>query len=314
MESSFRNVAKKELSNSEDENELEPQILEKVMAKVVDIEKPGIGYSMVRSYPKDNESEIENSEFLRSIFECGLLGKELGDKGGKYHGESDKEQWAHNVRKDRNAVVYFNLTGTGRQEGDPKRNEIEQSYWVSGNSRISLLFDISSFKQEDPLDKEEYKNFKQKNKRYRLDYSGSGSVEDYKERGKVDTEHGFVLSHRIAPRNFMGIMVKLWLPSNTEEIERFIAEKKKDWPRIFTNLTPEELKNYEAYLRSDLSKHGKEDTDANHLIKEAKRIAKVMMEVYQGKEELIIPIYDVKGNMLWPKYMAYSEIKALEQD
>ena len=35
----------------------------------------------------------------------------------------------------------------------------------------------------------------------------------------------------------------------------------------------------------------------------------VMKDIEQDKPELLVPIYDLNGNLLWPKQMSYEEVK-----
>ncbi|MGA2418436.1 MAG: hypothetical protein ABSF55_04345 [Candidatus Staskawiczbacteria bacterium] len=35
------------------------------------------------------------------------------------------------------------------------------------------------------------------------------------------------------------------------------------------------------------------------------------MKKYKGREKLIVPIYDVSGNLLWPEQMAYDKVREL---
>ena len=43
--------------------------------------------------------------------------------------------------------------------------------------------------------------------------------------------------------------------------------------------------------------------------KRANEITSIMLKIYKGKEELLIPIYDFRGNLWWPKRMSYEEVK-----
>ncbi len=45
------------------------------------------------------------------------------------------------------------------------------------------------------------------------------------------------------------------------------------------------------------------NTEELNFIKEIER------EIYKYKEKLLLPIYDIKGNLLWPKQMSYEEVK-----
>lgn len=71
---------------------------------------------------------------------------------------------------------------------------------------------------------------------------------------------GFTISHRVPPRNFKGIVVRVSDESHT--------------------------------------------TNANVQV-----IVDTMLRVYSKTPDLLLPIYDTNGNLLWPKNMTYEEIK-----
>ena len=48
--------------------------------------------------------------------------------------------------------------------------------------------------------------------------------------------------------------------------------------------------------------------------KRAKEIAEVLQETYKDKPQLILPIYDVYGNLYWPKQMSYKEVKKFVEE
>ena len=52
----------------------------------------------------------------------------------------------------------------------------------------------------------------------------------------------------------------------------------------------------------------KED-DRENLLARASEIGKIELELDKEKPHLINPIYDVNGNLLWPKQMSYEEVK-----
>ena len=55
----------------------------------------------------------------------------------------------------------------------------------------------------------------------------------------------------------------------------------------------------------------KENVSEEHTtkLKRAKLIAQDMLKVHKESDELLIPIYDIQGNLWWPKQMPYEEVK-----
>ncbi len=41
------------------------------------------------------------------------------------------------------------------------------------------------------------------------------------------------------------------------------------------------------------------------------QVKKVILNTYKNKPELLLPIYDIDGNLLWPKQMSYEEVQKL---
>lgn len=256
------------------EIELSPEAIEAIMAKVQDIDSPGLAY------------HLPNTGRLDSIFENGILGQEKDAK----EKPTNRRDWAKKVRKNKREVVFFNITGRGDKELDElsygaksSDTEIANSYYVRPNqnhNKYVILFNLSGFKEKEP--NEDYRNerFQNKSREYRPDLLQSRhrieGYEDWKDTGfdpekadkipfsRISTEYGYFLSYRVAQRYFEGIAIK---PSGTEE---------------------EQVKN---------------------MIAESESVSKMMLEKYKGKENLLIPIYDVHGNLLWPKQMNYEEVK-----
>ena len=99
------------------------------------------------------------------------------------------------------------------------------------------------------------------------------------DQGNPVSEAGFILCHRVAPRLFSGIVLS---PGKENPV------KGEGAGRNFI-----------------------EDTDyAPHV----QKIVDEMMEADKEKPELLVPIYDLYGNLLWPKQMPYEEVKKLVAD
>ncbi|OGY30868.1 MAG: hypothetical protein A2805_03660 [Candidatus Andersenbacteria bacterium RIFCSPHIGHO2_01_FULL_46_36] len=260
------------------ETELSPEVLEKVMEKVRDIDKPGIGYHELQG----------KKENLESIFRDGLLGTDflVEDRvGRKSVKEQGREDWKKNARE-HNAVVFFNITGTV-ESSRSKDLEIAQSYYVEPSFKNStvILFDIGKFKENETT----LKRFSTGDRPRVIPESKTYQRDSYNKDFGVDTEYGFILHYRVAPRFFEGVAIKLSRPLNEREIQEGIWKGKTEFN-----------------LRNNA---GAEDRDQRKLLQEAERIATLMQKVNKDKGRSLVPIYDVHGNLLWPKQMSYEEVK-----
>lgn len=299
------------------EQELSPEVIEMIMNKVQDIERPGIAFSV-----------IKNIKF-EDVIKEGLLGSyEMPTKGMST--DINKEDWAKRARKDRNSNVYFNITG--RMAGK-KSQSIRSSYWVSHSklqqNNIIILFNISKFKEEFPIFDRRDETKKSNNHTYRpiLTYTGHqieiieklfgqnkgleksregydnnfdegwytrrsewekrirAFVENISEEDKAkvigqmdpDDENGFALSHRVSPRYFQGIVADFICDEDWES-------RARDHRRTYGYNYPLFEDRVKPYLKLLLSEN------INH-------------------PERLVPIYDTFGNLFWPQKMSHEEVK-----
>lgn len=327
-------VSETEKSEPKIEEELSPEVIEGIMAKILNIDQSEIGYSAICGLEKTNPERME------SILSNGLLGQDFFTRENigprKNAQENAKRDFIEGIKK-KQAVAFFNITGRsgGLYVSDQNRSnpiEIANSYWVrdnrGGNMTAVILFDISPFEEEEPTrlrgkpksgpgsDKERL--FDQKNRTFRSDdnrpeeylkWKATGfdpnerikSYNDYN--GGIDTEMGFVLSHRVAPRYFTGIVIKPFRSMLEEEIHQELQNR----TNRYGYYSASDKKDFLSYANLERI----EDERSDELLKEAKRIAELMKKVSKGKINLLVPIYDVHGNLLWPKQMSYEEVKKI---
>ena len=220
------------------EQELSPEVLEKAMAKVQDINEHGTAYTVIDKYREYQDDK----PILEKIFEEGLLST-IGNI-------PNKESWARFARI-REGVVYFNIINEVQKE-----SFIKNSYWVnnSNSEKTIIMFDLKPFK------KVEKSGLKKKNRSYQI---GSNPYEDK----IISTEDGYELSFRVAPRYFCGLIFKPQGKSNRDVV----------------------------------------GTDEGKLLQ--KELLTQMKDGLKDKNESFIPIYDIHGNLWWPKQMSYKEVK-----
>ena len=69
----------------------------------------------------------------------------------------------------------------------------------------------------------------------------------------------------------------------------------------------------ESYLRKENKYHFVEETDPQALSKRAQDIARQMMEANKDKPGNLIPVYDLHGNLWWPRQMDYKDIQKKDE-
>lgn len=284
------------------EAELSPEIAEKVMERVIDIDTPGVAYSAL-AFQKTNRL----SDRLMGIFNAGLLGSV--DRSAK-NSEAIKEAWARGVRrstyivhyekysaifeskefatrkeaeefvekeggrietKPSGLLVFFNIVGRVADKLDPLKTQISQTTFANAPDSVTFLFDLSSFKEKPGIE----------GTRMPLTSLGtyrpamlSGSYK-YKGIGKIKPKslYGFVLSARVRPKRFQGIVIAGPLKKGSRFVEA--------------------------------------DDSIETLQSRATQIANVMKRAYKDRPEMLLPIYDLNGNLLWPRQMNYEDVEKL---
>jgi hypothetical protein len=299
-----------ELINKRAEDLLTPEILETIAGKATDIHRPGIGFSGV-----DHNKPWEENPELESVFTNGLLGNR------KYLRKDDvdlRTAWAQNSRHPHpefgRQPVFFNITG--RVHRDTHKKEETNDYILSGHLRpggVTILFDLSPFKEiggtVDSAHETLELHGKHKGGHHKFifdsPYLNPDSLhpdKDYDEQGRLKAagEYGFTLYTRVAPRYFRGVVVR---PSS--EI--------KQRTNMFQGSIglPEDAKWNKPRLEEYFS-HSKNGFDSdNPLIRKlyAEQAALAMVKANQETPERIVPVYDINGNMLWPREIAYEDLK-----
>ena len=231
----------------------------------------------------------------------------LGVQGGVNMENERKEygvqEWKESLKSTKKNLVHFNIVGRsfdawGRRKISP--TEIGNSRYMRRQGSVGIIFDISrmrelppqhrnigtwcrgrrkrdTFRTNSPELHSVWEKLKQKYpdlelgderiKNYNDIFDGKFDEEGYP---LPDTEYGFVLSPRIQPRSFQGIVI-------TKELQKSSS---------YRIATPEE------YL-SEWQKNAVESVVA----------------AYGEDFDRYLPVYDTDGNLLWPKQMSYEEVK-----
>ena len=243
------------------EKELSPEVIGMIMDKVQDIDKEGIGFWALRYYLEGFRKKEEN---LKSIFKNGIMGTysniyRRGSVDSKEYGKLLKEK-----------KVYSNFNIIGRINDHYQyigRRKILNAEWTNfKNTGYILLINASKFEEIDNKGAEGRDKINWNRLKIRQFMANNPATRIGK---KTDSEFGFMLSGRVAPRYFTGLMIN-----------------------------------------ADNYGFAKENEEINKDLKLLTiKSVKCMKETYQDKPNLFVPIYDHKGNLIWPKKMTYNQVK-----
>lgn len=235
---------------------LTPEMEEAIMEKIQDIDAKGTAYTSIALGfdlgGKDWKIKIKDFE---KILQEGLLGSPYSSLNEDFGFPVTKKSWKKNVKNrkfpnpEHDAVVYFNIVGRSLPDIDiPRRNDktlISQTEYTRYPDAISIIFDTSSFKEEEVIRAHGAIGSKK--------FYATGGRRNEEGKRMPTLEYGFVLSYRVAPRFFQGIVVGF-------------SDKVED-------------------------------------------VVSAMLKQYEHKPHLLLPIYDIQGNLLWPKPMRYEQVK-----
>ena len=309
----------RELSQARNEQiNTPPNIEEVVMQKVVDISETGIGYSIISAMSPGD---------LESVLCHGFLGEDQTVFGPK-KSIITPERYLENL-KNRDASVYINIVGRARINERNKsgmglglpdtRHEIARSYFMN-RGNVAVLFSVDHLSELRPdfrlpvalrramraqifftigkhldsnlpiEDHEMQRLLQQDRLQNQRDYDAKG-------RPLPTSSNGFIVSGRIAPRLFQGIV---FCPSKDGTEEKIKAKIE-----LYRQLYGEKASG--AAL--DDLKRGKASSDPAVIEEHAADILRIMKLAYPDRPERLLPIYDTSGNLCWPRKMTFDEVK-----
>ena len=270
---------------TESKKELPPEAIEKIMTKVIDIDTPGNGYHAI------NASRLERRDKDEIVFENvlrnGLMHLKTNERF--FEGLSDDPSEYFRMNREEYSRGLINLKNTDRDD------KLRILY---GNESLdSLFFNIVGKGEEEP----KYSGETQISNDPFFRYRNSGGLvfdlkgfKDYAElsdeeakktdaaksevnqvynRSKLSDPYlvvGYNGEIRISPARFKGIVFRLVNPDNDEL----------------------------------------DETDPEKYRIKAQKIAEIMQRANGKNQNRLIPIYDVHGNLWWPKQMNYDQIKS----
>lgn len=250
---------------------------------------------------RESEDDVKERKlkFAQSIFENGIFGgrrwrMQNPDYYNYYGGEAPAmeqleplvqtpEAWMKDVRtkdleekKKKERHVFFNIVGEFHNEDMGHR------------------FDVVNKRQREWLDSMKIKDcywFKDKQSgepnnavAIVFDKEGIPYFSDDPKGGVPRSEHGFAGPVRVAPRKFLGMVIQC-----TDTIKTKNEYGNERETRVLS-IDPEK------WQRS------------------ANDLAETLLKTNQMHPDRLIPIYDVYGNMLWPKKMSHEEVHKLAEE
>jgi hypothetical protein len=250
----------------------------------------------IRPY-RESEGDVKERKlkFAQSIFENGIFGGRRWrmQNPDYYGGQAPKidqteplvqtpEAWTKDVRtkdpeekKKKERHVFFNIVGEFHNEDMGRR------------------FDVVNEAQREWLDSMTIKDsywFKDKQSHEPnnavaiiFDKKGLPYFSDDPKGGVPRSEHGFAGPVRVAPRKFTGVVVQC---TDTVKTKNQYGDETET--RVLS-------------------------TDPEKWQRSANDLAETLLKTNEMSPDRLIPIYDVYGNMLWPKKMSHEEVQKMLQ-
>ena len=258
--------------------ELSPEVLRLVMDKVEDIDKSGTAFHA-----------MNDLRHLKSILQYGIL------KGGP-------TEWVKQIKERDPKSVWFNIVGRSNNLEDNNTGS-KKEMGRTAFSRLRpffITFDLSKLNEVDFDFYQKVENDEMPSRHgymatteglnpKKKEYAGTthpGQMADQgwqkKEDVKVDPSLGFTTKSRIAPRSFKGLII-----NDGERVNLSIDNQ----PVKIGDLTDEQRAEVRRKLIEDA--------------------INTQLGLFNSKPELLLPVYDVSGELLWPKQMSHEEIKEL---
>lgn len=296
------------------EQELSPEQIERIMEKVIDIYEYGTAYV---SLPRGGKNGIGGTfpNTMKKVLQEGLLGIPV-ENFDKKNAKSDlKKEWLANIKKVRSGEVHFNIVGRTLAieniNASGRINEFKDSEPGKAGKPFPrlkalsdyygypmIVFDISRFKELEPvLGSDQFfreMSIPQKSGTFRIRTYEEGSVDQVPdEYGNIGIapEYGFLLSFRVAPRNFKGFVV--YHEDDKDSLVTIMKQACKDNPE----------KMLPIYLQTKIPSHHESHVyypiyNAESDMEEYERYTKEI-----GSFELV-----------WPKKMSDNEVRQLVKD
>jgi len=286
------------------EIELSPEVIEMVMEKAKDIREDGIAFTTITGR---SQHEMNEQEQLRSILEHGLLGGPIGST-------RVKEKWTQELKKrgrgNKAAPVFFNISGRSLNSypDTPRSLRYLRPGDRSQYGGITILFDLTRFKEvgmplekdygegEDRLNPADSPGYEAVLKPYTfwVTQPGGSQIWMEKEFRKIGIPEEDIQ--------------EAWQPGS----EALKALSKK-YPG---SITPEGLIQPDGEYGFVLSYRIAPKLFEGFVVKtdeEKETIKEAMLNSYKEHPELLVPVYNNSGDVVWPKKLSHREIREKEE-
>lgn len=303
--------------------ELQPEILKQVVQKIEDIKKEGTAFSVITSNNTSGFQIFDIGERFTSVLHNGLLSTKWAHAVHGFQfkrnesdiqidesmgGREGLDKFRENKKDNLPNTVFFNIVGRGAKvqislEIDPRtrrpnpneykdiplNDTYEKSAWIIDPYNptraekepytLTVIFDLNKYKSECEDFIKNVKNLSKEDPAY-------------------DATHQKPSKYRAFTYN-----------SSPKQIENIASSvpltldglPKTDVSYGFTVLNRVPPKFFKGLVLHTLDDVDKQEQNINLVVKK-------MIEEYSSKPELILPIYDVKGNLLWPEKLTHDQI------
>jgi len=307
-------VEREKEKNQDVKKELSPEVVEKIMEKVQDINKFGTAVTF-----KDIES-------LDSVLKSGLLGsvpksvlRFADDKFRELISQYEQNYerpaaWAKIFRKTKANVVWFNIVGRFLSEKVKKGSSDQTMHDLYPEGIESDFFcailDVSRFKEVNagPWVHSPVENSVPKLDTFRSDDStlygvlkllfGESIPVPLDDRLRKENIGRLLIEKKAEVDNFLNSDIAIGNKIKTAaDLKDFFTEdgftrSTKDYGFVFNGRVAPRLIKGLVIEKETL-----------------KMIEEKILEIYEDKQSLLMPIYDIDGNLLWPKKMSEEEVK-----
>lgn len=288
------NEAEKIVETKKLEKELSPEAKKMIMEKIQDINLPEIAFHTIIGLNRRDET-------LQGLLQDGILGVDTKTRREeKYKSDFNQRQaWITDMKKKGELPkVWFDISGRYTQSAPTMKD----SFWLRTSNAtkplsITIVFDLSKY--NDPIGTySEYQS----------------ELEKIKDSGSSDPEKDFIKQNS---------KLGSYMPADTEGPDIHFMTRQPDertrggWDSgyvLFGRIPPRFFQAIVVrYFREEVDKYGENTEETNPSIIQEKvlEIANEMLSVDKDKPNLLLPIYDTQGNLLWPEQMDHEEVQKI---
>jgi hypothetical protein len=219
--------------------ELPPEVIEKVMEKVVNINEYGTAYTGIT---EENMPDILINGLLGTAGPHTELMENMDHERAK--NRFDPSVWAENSRTTRQTEVHINILGRSIGATDStvrtaiSKGEFAERFPIISEEygTLQLIVDVSSFREKEPVyfegekDYDTMKERKGESHTYRVAAPKNHIDLNPDQHGNIGVtdEYGFSVSYRIAPHYFRGLVISE--PKQLSEVIAIMRQVYADEP------------------------------------------------------------------------------------